>query len=184
MKTFFTLIFFLTFSGTLLAQCPTAGRDTSVTYCKHEPFDVANLRSTDADLGGAFMTPAGDTMTVTIDTLVIPGQYTYSYKVSGSGCSDDSAKYVITITHCFPGGISEAVLENNQLIRFNPVNEQLILNEANYDLLEIYSTAGSCVLTFSASPNTLIDVSKLEGGTYIMVLDKDGIRQFQRFVKL
>jgi hypothetical protein len=184
MKTFLTFILFLVFSGTLPAQCPTAGQDTSATYCKQEPFDVATLRSTDADSGGVFINPAGDTMITTMDTLIFPGQYTYRYIVSQSGCPNDSAKYIISIVHCWPGGIPETSLENNQLIRPNPVNEQLILSETNYDHLEIYSPAGSCVLTFSASTNTLIDVSKLEGGNYILILDKDGIRQFQRFVKL
>lgn len=182
MKTFFTLIFSLAFSGTLLAQCPTAGRDTAVTYCQHEFFDVEELRSGDADTNGVFIDPAGDTMTNTVISLIYPGQYNYFYHAYDTSCPVDTAKYVITIGWNCTYGLTET-LKNNQLIRLNPVNEQLILNEANYDQLEIYSTAGSCILTFSASPNTLIDVSKLEGGNYILVLNKDGTRQFQRFVK-
>ncbi|MDF3027684.1 MAG: hypothetical protein K0S23_1991 [Fluviicola sp.] len=184
MKTTLIILFFLVLSGTIFAQCPIAGRDSTTSYCKQEVFDLANLRSSDADLNGIFIDPAGDTMSSTTTSLIFPGQYTYRYIVSDLGCSDDSAKYVIVIINCWPGGISETSLENNELLQINPVNDYLQLSEVNYDRLEIYSTAGSCVLTFSASPNTLIDVSKLEGGNYILILDKDGTRQFQRFVKL
>lgn len=183
MKTFFTLILFLIFSGTLPAQCPTAGRDSSDTYCKNQVFDIAALRSNDADLGGVFIDPWGDTMTTTSISLIFPGQYNYFYKVSDSICPTDSAKYVITIINCWPGGVSETILENNELIHPNPVNDQFLLSETNYDQLEIYSIAGTCVLKLLPSPNTLIDVSKLEGGNYILVLDKNGARQFQRFIK-
>jgi hypothetical protein len=182
MKPLFTLILFLVFTGTVLAQCPTAGQDTSDTYCKNQVFDIADLRSDDAALSGVFIDPWGDTMTVTSISLIFPGQYTYRYIVSESGCPVDSAKYIVIIVNCW-GGLSETMHENNKLIQFNPVNEQLILNEANYDQLEIYSTAGVCVLKLPPSLNTFIDVSKLEGGNYILVLDKNGSRQFQRFVK-
>lgn len=183
MKTIYTLILFLVFSETLLAQCPTAGRDTAVTYCQHEFFDVEELRSGDADTNGVFIDPAGDTMTNTVISLTFPGQYNYFYHVYDTSCPVDTAKYVITIGWNCTGGLTEKTFENNQLIRFNPVNEQLILNEANYDQLEIYSIAGNCVLKPLPSLNTFIDVSKLDGGNYILVLDKNGSKQFQRFVK-
>lgn len=183
MKTFFTLILFLAFSGTLLAQCPTAGRDTIVSFCKNEPFDVADLRSGDADTNGVFIDPAGDTMTSTNISLMFPGQYHYFYQVSDLGCTSDTAEYLINIFNCWPSGISETILENNELIQLNPVNDQLLLSDPNYDQLEIYSTAGRCVLTHPGSQNTLIDVSKLEGGNYILVIDKKGTKQFQRFIK-
>ncbi|WP_430406106.1 T9SS type A sorting domain-containing protein [Fluviicola sp.] len=183
MKTISLLILFLVFSKTLFAQCPTAGSDSAVSYCKYEVFDVASLRSTDADLGGAFMDFYGDTMFVTTDSLFIPGIYNYSYKVSELGCADDSAKYVITIVGwCDTGGVSEAIAEDNSLIQTNPVIDQIILNEINYDQLEIYETSGRRVLLFSTY-QSIIDISQLERGNYILVLDKNGTKQFQRFIK-
>lgn len=185
MKTIFTLILSLISSGFIFGQCPTAGRDSAVTYCKHEVFDVASLRSSDADLGGAFLDPAGDTMFVTTDSLIFPGIYTYRYKVSEPGCPDDTAKYFITIISwwCDTGGVSESILENNSLIQTNPVIDQIVLNETHYDQLEIYETSGRSVLKLAASSNTCIDVSQLEQGNYILVLDKNGAKQFQRFIK-
>lgn len=182
MKTILLVILSLTFYELGFAQCPTAGLDSAVTYCKYEPFDVASLRSNDADFGGAFLDPAEDTMIVTIDTLIFPGQYHYFYVVSDSVCLNDTAEYVITIINCW-GGISETVLENNALIHPNPVNSYLILNEIHYDQLEIHEISGRSVLKLTASSNTSIDVSQLEQGNYILVLEKNGTKQFQRFIK-
>lgn len=182
MKTFFTLIFFLAFSGTLLAQCPTAGSDTAVTYCKYEPFDLADLRSNDADLGGVFIDPNGDTVTVTSMSLAFPGQFHFFYKVSEAGCPRDSADYRVDIFNCGTDGLSESMLENHALIRSNPVNDLLMLNDSHFDQLEIYENSGRLVLLFSDEKN-FIDVSQLESGNYILILEKDGTRQFQRFTK-
>lgn len=180
MKTILLLILFLVLSGTNFAQCPTAGRDSAVTYCKNEPFDVADLRSSDADLGGAFIDPWGDTMTITVDTLIFPGQYTYRYIVSDLGCSNDSAKYVITIISWCEGGLSE-ITENNTLIQSNPVSQQLILTDPHYDQLEIYETSGRRILL--SNSQSILDVSHLQRGNYILVLEKNGTKRFQRFIK-
>lgn len=182
MKTIFTLILSIISSSFIFGQCPTAGRDTAVTYCKQEVFDVAELRSSDADTNGVFIDPAEDTMTNTAISLNFPGQYNYFYHVSDTSCPVDTAKYVITIVWCETGGVSETILEDNSLIQSNPVNDQLILNDSHYDELEIYETSGRRVLFF-LDEKSIIDVSKLERGNYILVLNKNGTKQFQRFIK-
>ena len=182
MKTIFTLSFFLLLCGFAFAQCPSAGRDSAIVYCKNEPFDVADLRSPDADTGGVFIDPAGDTMTTTQISLMFPGQFTYRYLISDTSCPADTAKYVITIVNCWPGGLDENTLENNALIKANPASDILLLNDPHFDLLEIYETSGRRVLLFSKT-QALINISKLQSGNYLLIQEKNGIRQFQRFIK-
>ncbi|WP_341906346.1 T9SS type A sorting domain-containing protein [Fluviicola taffensis] len=182
MKTILASILLMTFSKSLVAQCPTAGSDTIVTYCKYEPFDLTDLRSNDADLGGIFIDPNGDTVTITSMSIAFPGQYHFFYKVSDVSCPRDSAEYTINIFTCENGGISETILESHALIRSNPVNNELELSDSLVDLLEIYETSGRRVLLFSTN-QSIIDISQLESGNYILVLEKSGIRQFQRFIK-
>lgn len=182
MKTIFTFLFCWVSSGFIFAQCPSAGRDSTAYFCKNEPFDVASLPSLDADTGGVFINPMGDTMTTTQISLQFPGQYSFYYHVSDTNCPADTAKYVITIINCFPGGFHENTLENNALIKTNPVNEYLVLNTATYDLLEIYETSGRMILSFSKE-KSILDISQLRSGNYLLLHEKDGIRQFQRFLK-
>lgn len=182
MKTIFVLIIFLGSQGLIFAQCPSAGQDSAVTYCKNEFFDVADLRSGDADTNGVFMDPAGDTMNNSIISLAIPGIYNYYYYVSDTNCPVDTARYVITITSFCWGKLTENISENNTLIKSNLVNDELILNNSDYDLLEVYETSGHRVLLFSKT-QTPITISKLQGGNYLLIHEKNGIRQFQRFIK-
>jgi|GEM_PF-2919237 len=182
MKTILISILLTTFPKLLVAQCPTAGNDTIVTYCKYEPFDLADLRSTDADLGGIFIDPNGDTVTVTSMSLAFPGQFHFFYKVSEAGCPRDSADYRIDIFNCGTDGVSENILENHALILSNPVNDLLMLNDSHFDQLEIYENSGRRVL-LSSTNETIIDISQLEKGNYILILEKDRTRQFQRFTK-
>lgn len=181
MKTTIVILFTLFYSS-LHAQCPSAGRDSSSTYCPHELFDVANLRSNDADTNGVFIDPSGDTMTNTVISLVFPGQYSFFYHVWDTSCPVDTAKYVILIVHGCTWGLTENTIENNALIKTNPVNEYLILNDLPYDVLEIYETSGRLVLSFS-NQKSIPDVSTLQAGNYLLIHVKNGIRQFQRFQK-
>lgn len=183
MKTIFALLLFLIPFGFVLAQCPTAGQDTSATYCPNEFFDVADLRSADADTNGVFIDPAGDTMTNTVISLTFPGQYSYFYHATDTSCPVDTAKYIIIITTPCWGGISENVLEKNTLIQSNPVSESLILKDDQYDYLEILDLSGRSVLVIPPSSGIQITVSQLESGNYLLVQEKSGIRQFQRFIK-
>lgn len=178
------LILFTAFCASLHAQCPNAGQDSSATYCPNEFFDVADLRSDDADTNGVFINPWGDTMTNTATSLVFPGQYSFFYHVTDTSCPVDTAKYVITIlpNSACSWGLTENTLENNRLIRSNPVNDELILIDPDYDLLEIHETSGRLVLSFSTEKSSL-DVSPLQSGNYLLIHEKNGIRQFQRFIK-
>lgn len=116
-------------------------------------------------------------------SLAFPGQFPFYYKVSGTGCPVDSAKFIINIYNCGTGGITEAGYENNNLMYPNPVTEKITLNVQQSDHLVIYSTAGCPVLTLSPPFDPTIDLSHLKQGTYILVLEENGERQFQRFVK-
>jgi hypothetical protein len=56
------------------------------------------------------------------------------------------------------------------------------MNDVPYDVLEIYETSGRLVLSFSKE-KSILDVSSLPSGNYLLVHEKKGIRQFQRFLK-
>lgn len=177
-------ILFTVFYTSLFGQCPSAGQDSSSTYCPNELFDVADLRSNDADTNGVFIDPMGDTMTNTVISLVFPGQYSFFYHVTDTNCPVDTAKYVITIlpNSACSWGLTENTPESNRLIQSNPVNDELILIDPDYDLLEIYETSGRLIFRFSTEKNSL-NVSSLQSGNYLLVHTKNGIRQFQRFQK-
>jgi hypothetical protein len=183
MKNVLTFIVFVTLSGVLSAQCPGAGNDTTGTYCKNVPFDISELRSDDADTNGVFIDPAGDTITNTTFSLPFPGQYHFLYIVSDTNCPSDTAHYVIIINNNCWGGLSENTSESHSLIRSNPVSRQLELTDPDYDQLEIYENTGRRVLILFTPENpSLIDLSQLERGTYVLVLTKQANRQFQRFI--
>ncbi|MNJ84023.1 hypothetical protein D3C87_14630 [compost metagenome] len=183
MKTIITTTVFLIFSQLLLAQCPTTGRDSSAVYCKNELFDLADLLSSDASANGLFIDFSGDTMTSSSLFLPFPGQFPFYYKVSDTGCPVDSAKFTINIHNCWTGGIAELGYENNNLIYPNPVTDKITLNVAQPDHLVIYSTAGYPVFTRSKPFGPTLDLSHLKQGAYVLVVDKNGERQFRRFIK-
>lgn len=182
MKTITTLVLFIVFSRSIYAQCPSAGQDSAASYCPNEFFDLAELRSSDADTNGVFIDPSGDTMANTVISLPFPGIYNFRYQVSDTNCPVDTAKYVITIVSFCWGELTENTLESNALIRYNPVNDLLTLYDSHYDLLEIYETSGRRVLVFSKG-QTLPDISQLHKGNYLLIHEKNGTRQFQRFIK-
>lgn len=183
MKTIISTTVFLIFSQMLLAQCPTAGSDSSAVYCKNQLFDLADLLSSDASANGVFIDFSGDTMTSSSLSLAFPGQFPFYYKVSDTGCPVDSAKLTINVHNCW-NGITEAGYEDNNLMYPNPVTDKITLNVQQSDQLVIYSAAGYHVLTLSKPFGPTIDLSHLKQGTYILVVDKNGERQFRRFVKI
>lgn len=166
------------------AQCPVAGSDSSVAYCWHEPFDLSTLLSADADSGGVFLNPFNDTINPPHDTLSIPGAYTYVYIVSDSGCVDDTAEFIVTIDPCFIGGVGEAANESFLLAYPNPAIDYLILNAATADDLVIYDLQGKCVFRQVAPLTQMIDISQLNRGMYVLVLQDKGSVAFQRFQKV
>lgn len=172
------------FPGKTIAQCPVAGSDSSVTYCWHEAFDLSTLLSADADTNGVFFNPAGDTINPPEDTLSIPGVYTYTYIVSDSACENDTAKFYITIYNCPIGGVGEVLNESTLLAYPNPATDQLVLHDKAVDELLIYDKRGRCVYRQSTPMSSVIDISRLDAGLYLLVIRQDGKAGFQRFMKL
>jgi Secretion system C-terminal sorting domain len=167
-----------------VAQCPIAGNDSSATYCRNEPFDLSALLSADADSGGVFLNPSGDTLVPPQDTLPIPGIYTYVYIVSDSGCVNDTAELIVTIDPCIIGGVDDLFDESHLLAYPNPATDQLHLFAATADNLLIYNAQGQCVFRQTAPLTSAIDISQLEPGLYLLMLQQDGAGQFQRFLKV
>lgn len=167
-----------------VAQCPIAGNDSSATYCRYEPFDLSALLAADADVGGVFLNPSGDTLVPPQDTLPIPGIYTYVYIVSDSGCVNDTAELIVTIDPCIIGGVDDLFVESHLLAYPNPATDQLNLFAATADDLWIYNAQGQCVFRQTAPLTSVIDLSQLEPGLYLLLLQQDGAGQFQRFLKV
>ena len=181
-KTIIVLGFLLPWKA--IAQCPVAGSDSSAAYCWHEGFDLSTLLSADADSGGVFLNPSGVTLlNPPHDTLSIPGAYTYTYIVSDSGCVNDTAELIVTIDPCFIGGVDDLLNESHLLTYPNPAVDQLMLHTTTADYLLIYDVNGKCVFQQQAPLTSGIDVSKLDPGIYLLLLQQDGVTQFQRFLK-
>jgi hypothetical protein len=178
------IVLSLLFPAKAGAQCPVAGSDSSETYCWHEGFDLSTLLSADADSGGVFLNPYNDTINPPHDTLSIPGVYTYVYIVSDSGCVNDTAELIVTIDPCFIGGVGEVVNESFLLAYPNPAIDYLILNTATADDLVICDVHGKCVFRQQAPLSTVIDVSQLHPGVYLLLLQQNGAAEFQRFLKV
>jgi hypothetical protein len=80
-----------------------------------------------------------------------------------------------------PVGITEN--RNNTLFEIypNPVSNQLtVINNAKISVIEIYNAAGKLELTTSKS---VIDVSKLASGVYVIRAHSDGVVESQQFIK-
>ncbi len=171
-------------SGKISAQCPIAGTDSSATYCKNEVFDLSTLLSADADSGGVFINPYGDTLISSLDSLFIPGIYTYHYIVSDSACENDTAAFYVTIVNCPFGGVNDLLNESPLLSYPNPAIKNLILSTTEADDLLIYNELGECVFRKSAPMTAVIDISQLAPGLYLLLLQQDGAVAFQRFLKI
>ncbi|MES2556121.1 MAG: T9SS type A sorting domain-containing protein [Bacteroidota bacterium] len=186
MKSLLKALLFLCFlfPGKTIAQCPVAGSDSSATYCWHEGFDLSNVLASDADSGGIFLNPYGDTINPPHDTLSIPGVYTYMYIVSDSACENDTAELVVTIDPCFIGGINEVSNESILLAYPNPAIDNLVLNDGLTGDILIYDEHGKCVFRQSAPLTSVIDISQFEPGLYLLTVQQDGMARFQRFVKI
>ena len=181
LKTIFVLA--LLFPVNSIAQCPVAGSDSSETYCPGYPFDLSTLLSADADTGGVYYRPNDSILDPPIDSLTIPGMYTYYYVVGDTNCANDTAVFIITI-YCFFGGTDE-ITEASQVLAYpNPATDQLMLHSTMADDLVIYDVHGKCVFRQQAPLSSVIDVSQLDPGFYLLLLQQDGVAEFQRFMKV
>lgn len=181
LKTIIVLCFLL--PGIANAQCPVAGSDSSETFCPGYPFDLSTLLSADADTGGVYYRPNDSILDPPIDSLNIPGMYTYYYVVSDTNCANDTAVFMITI-YCFIGGTDEITEASKVLAYPNPATDQLMLYSTAADDLVIYDVHGKCVFRQTAPLTSVIDVSQLDPGFYLLLLQQDGVAEFQRFMKV
>jgi hypothetical protein len=186
MKSAVTVIFYLCVLLPVKswAQCPEAGMDSSVTYCRHEVFDLSELLSPDASPGGVFLNPAGDTLSSPLDSLTFPGIYTYSYIVSDTACENDTAAFYVTIENCPTGGTNDLLNESHLLVYPNPAMDHLVLSDTDASVLLIYDELGKCVYRQTAPLSSVIFISDFDSGLYLLILRKDGYDTFQRFQKI
>lgn len=154
------------------AQCPVAGNDTLVEYCKNEVFDLETILTFSADSGGIFIDPAMNLIEGSDTSLIFPGLYTFHYVVSAPGCTPDSAKLIVKILNCFPGGITETANHNILLVFPNPASNQLNLKNNNYENLELISLEGKPILILENPLPETIDVSLLASGWYLIKVKK------------
>jgi len=109
--------------------------------------------------------------------------YTYYYVVSDTNCANDTAVFIITI-YCFFGGTDEITEASQELVCPNPATDQLMLHSTKADDLLIYDLHGKCVFRQTAPLTPVIDVSQLDRGMYVMVVQQGNVTTFQRFLKV
>lgn len=91
--------------------------------------------------------------------------------VSGSAFTDKESNEFYFSKH---DGVDENIA-NNANIYPNPSNGLITIDVEGDNVLTVYTTAGQLVYNQSINDKTTVDLSKLEKGTYLMVLtDKDG----------
>jgi Uncharacterized secreted protein len=91
--------------------------------------------------------------------------------VSGSAFTDKESNEFYFSKH---DGVDENIA-NNANIYPNPSNGLITIDIEGENVLTVYTTAGQLVYNQSINDKTTVDLSKLEKGTYLMVLtDKDG----------
>ena len=91
--------------------------------------------------------------------------------VSGSAFTDKESNEFYFSKH---DGVDENIA-NNANIYPNPSNGLITIDIDGENVLTVYTTAGQLVYNQSINDKTTVDLSKLEKGTYLMVLtDKDG----------
>ena len=104
----------------------------------------------------------------------------------GSPLPTSSAEKAIFKVSCssITGILEIGNIDNEIMVYPNPTNDELFIEtNFNYNLIEVYTAQGR-LMQSNISSIKKIDVSDLNNGLYIIMLtDKNGNRQVQRFVK-
>jgi gliding motility-associated-like protein len=154
-----------------------AGQNASIAFCEgtNETVDLASLVDTNADLGGTFADPAGNTIAdgmVNIAGLTM-GTYDYTYTVAGGApCPEDVATLTIEIT---PPPTADAGVDQT----LTCADESVELGGANTTAGATYMWDGpvdnpTAALTTTGVPGTYtLTVTTPDGctGTDVVVVD-------------
>ncbi|WP_158276078.1 T9SS type A sorting domain-containing protein [Brumimicrobium oceani] len=152
-----------------------AGLDTSVVICLNQAIDLADLISPDAQLGGVFLTPAGDQISGSVIISNAENVYDYTYEVSSEVCPTSSATISITVdAGCDTLSVNEEALFDISVFP-NPTSSILtILNPSNEASLkvEMLDMKGRVVLIENSALNNAskvtLAIDKLETGVYTL----------------
>ncbi|WP_165366119.1 fibronectin type III domain-containing protein [Brumimicrobium glaciale] len=167
-----------------------AGNDTSIVICINQSVDLGTLLSSNAQLGGTWLTPAGIPISGTVITSNVANVFDYSYEVSSLACPTSVATISITVD---PGCdhlsiIKEAMVDIS--VYPNPASSVLtILNPSNVSSLrvEMLDMNGRLVLVEDKALNNAtkatLAIDRLETGVYTLRVYNSESQRIFKIVK-
>jgi hypothetical protein len=173
---------FLSFSSSFFGQCPSAGADTTIDRALNEPFNLSQLITFDADLGGFFLDPSDNLIVNTNLTLGIQGEYPFQYVVEANGCLNDTAIVTVRINQAWYG-INENSIEETNLASPNPVKDVLTINDNHFDNLQLFNSLGQRVFECEVLFSEEIDLSTFQNGLYLLRIERENKVYYQRILK-
>ncbi len=165
----------------------SAGSDGTVTVCRNQPVDLLFGLGGNVELGGVWYNPSNVSITESqINASNIPGQYNYVYITGNNVCPDDSATVLVNVqAGCNWLGLEELTGTNVTLYP-NPTtgNLNVTLNEIETINAVVYNAQGKLILTVNNLKNgSIIDLSSVETGVYMVQLNTENTSIIQRVVK-
>jgi hypothetical protein len=173
-----------------IEEVNNAGSDNSITICKHQPLDLNTLLSSDADVGGIWLNPAGIPISGSTITSNVADVFEYSYQVSSLVCPINLAVFTIIVDEdCDYLSVDDLTMVELSVYP-NPTSSDItILNPSNAQSLkvEISDMNGRIVLAdreiLKNSKEANLMIENLENGVYTLRVYNTEIQKSFKIVK-
>ena len=160
----------------LLAD-PTGTLTDILTY--HVVAGTAAL-STDLSDGQTIATLQGEEVTISIDGMMV--MVNDANVVIANLQADNGVVHVIDVVLSLPSGVEQVDLADLFEVYPNPTTDALRWGNVQVDRLQVRDAAGRIVIE-TTNPAGMLDLSNLDNGRYMIVIEADGQRAVKSVIK-